>query len=93
MTAAAGLVGGAGLLLWGSQPAPAHNAAAGAEAGTQESIAHTGGKPAEGQALYNHKPVYDIDILNKNYPREVPAFIEVCVACVYTGVLGVGAVV
>lgn len=88
----AGLVGGAGLL-WAAQPnSPAQNAAAGAAAGTQASNA-TGAvaAPSRKQTEAAHyKPVYDIPIANKNYPREVPAFIEVCVQCVYMpwGVLG-----
>jgi hypothetical protein len=62
LMAAAGLAGGAGLL-WAAQPAPARNDAA--EPAAAE-------KPSQ-----NHRPVYDIDIQSKHFPKEVPAFIEV----------------
>jgi hypothetical protein len=75
--AAAGLVGGAGLLWAFQPPTPAHNAAASAAAGPPESS--SSGKPREGtnHAHHHYEPVYDIDIRGKNFPKEVPAFIEV----------------
>lgn len=62
-----GLIGGAGLLLALQPTTAAQNAAAGEQ-------------PSEAPAgQHHHTPVYDIAIQNKNFPKEVPVFIEVCV--------------
>ncbi len=61
--ATAGVVAGGAGLLWAAQPAPAHNEAADTAAADKPS--------------HHHRPVYDIDIQSKHFPKEVPAFIEV----------------
>lgn len=54
--------------LWGLQPAgAAQNAAAGAAKPSAEA--------PSGQ--HHYTPVYDVPIHNKNFPKEVPVFIEV----------------